>query len=801
MAKSVKSSKRKVAVFSIRGWDAKHYKMTAQYTKAVERIMDAATEHILSVAAKGETDPDKMFSFADSPKVQRQVNAAIEDMVSQMQVTIEKGSRKEWLQACQKSDAFLGSIMDTSKLSKKRLSQFQDKNLNALAAFQSRKVNGMNLSERIWNYADQYKAQMELAIDVGLGSGRSPAELSRDVRANLKDPNRLYRRVRDKHGNLVLSKNARAFNPGQGVYRSSYKNAMRLARSEINMAYRESDYLRWQQLDFVVGIEVHRSNHKPLFQCDLCEKLKGRYPKDFKFKGWHPQCMCYATPILCDDDEFDAKELSDLKSALNGTEYKKMSSKNKVTDVPDGFKNWVDANIVASKNWKSTPYFIKDNFVDGALAKGLKLQMEQTAASKTPVPEVRIPYDELDNEARQEWLQFKWDNFQLDYYWESACKDYTVAGIDEYAIKLKTAINNDEYWKMNELRADFIRLDNALQAAIADAKAECERLIDIYVQKSVDAEKWIGSSMLKNRIQNAHDYISSQQAEKYPNYFSLKNSFTTGYMSFPRLQKEVDAAKTLYNNTIISAKDTIAKYGKETSVAQLELLINETMSGTRPAVGIAADINKTIKEVERAARGVAILTDQLEKDGVQSQKVTIYKKQPTEEDLIDKVGGGDMTSGSCSSLAFAWAANRGGMRVYDFRDGLSREFFASGINIRKICDEVGGVQGVMTGVQAMKKTEVGKEYYLAIGKHAAIVRQVAPKKYEYLELQSNVAGQNGWHELNASVFADRFSARGSQYAELIDIELLYKAKGYKELMSYINTKKSDQNKGKSGSIK
>ena len=64
--------------------------------------MDAATEHILSVAAKGETDPDKMFSFADSPKVQRQVNAAIEDMVSQMQVTIEKGSRKELLQACHK---------------------------------------------------------------------------------------------------------------------------------------------------------------------------------------------------------------------------------------------------------------------------------------------------------------------------------------------------------------------------------------------------------------------------------------------------------------------------------------------------------------------------------------------------------------------------------------------------------------------------------------------------------------------------------------------------------------------------
>lgn len=298
-----------------------------------------------------------------------------EQLASRVTTVIESGSKKQWLFACAKNDGFISSIMDTSKLSKARLKKMQDRNLDALSAFQSRKVEGMNLSQRVWKYVDQYKAQMESALDVGLGDGRSADELSRDVRQNLREPNRLFRRVRDKRGNLVLSKNARAYHPGQGVYRSSYKNAMRLTRSEINMAYRESDYQRWQQLDFVVGFEIHRSNHEPLCKCDICSKLVGRYPKTFKFKGWHPQCMCYATPILMDEETFDANELGDLKAALHGTEYKHLQAKNIVSEMPKEFTEWVEQHIEAQKGWSSTPYFIRDNFVDGRLDKGLKIEM------------------------------------------------------------------------------------------------------------------------------------------------------------------------------------------------------------------------------------------------------------------------------------------------------------------------------------------------------------------------------------------------------------------------------------------
>ena len=369
------AKRQKTTRFSIQGFDLNHYRTTEQYAAAVQALFDRATLAIAQSAARRNIDPDKPFSFDDYPEVKAELQKVVGQLASQLQTTIETGSKNQWLFACDKNDGFIASIMDTSKLSKARLKKMQDRNLDALSTFQGRKVGGMDLSQRVWRYVGQFRDQLETALDVGLGDGRSAQQLARDVKKNLQEPDRLFRRVRDKRGNLVLSKAARAFHPGQGVYRSSVKNAQRLTRSEINMAYRESDFLRWQQLDFVVGFEIHRSNHEPLCKCKMCDRLQGRYPKTFKFKGWHPQCMCYAVPILMDEETFDENELGDLKAALRGTEYKKKQAKNLVTDVPDGFKEWVAENMEASAGWASTPYFIKDNFVDGDLAKGLKIAL------------------------------------------------------------------------------------------------------------------------------------------------------------------------------------------------------------------------------------------------------------------------------------------------------------------------------------------------------------------------------------------------------------------------------------------
>lgn len=431
--------RQKTTRFSIQGFDLNHYRTTEQYAAAVQALFDRVTLAMAESAARRKIDSDKPFSFDDYPEVKAELKKIVGQLATQLQTTIESGSKNQWLFACEKNDGFIASIMDTSKLSKARLKKMQDRNLDALSTFQGRKVGGMDLSQRVWRYVGQYRDQLETALDVGLGEGRSAQELARDVKKNLRDPDRLFRRVRDKRGNLVLSKAARAFHPGQGVYRSSVKNAQRLTRSEINMAYRESDFLRWQQLDFVVGFEIHRSNHEPLCKCKMCDRLQGRYPKTFKFKGWHPQCMCYAVPILMDEETFDENELGDLKAALRGTEYKKKQAKNLVTDVPDGFKEWVAENMEASAGWASTPYFIKDNFVDGDLAKGLKIAL--------PEPEIDPMQAQLD---------------ALMPSIEAARKIAKEWGLDIQLNALDKAVANREISKINERIATITSKANQL---------------------------------------------------------------------------------------------------------------------------------------------------------------------------------------------------------------------------------------------------------------------------------------------------------------------------------------------------
>ena len=60
-------------------------------------------------------------------------------------------------------------------------------------------------------------------------------------------------------------------------------------------------------MDFVEGIEINTShtNH-PV--ADICDELKGVYPKEFKWTGWHPMCRCNATAKMTDFDAFLAKQ-------------------------------------------------------------------------------------------------------------------------------------------------------------------------------------------------------------------------------------------------------------------------------------------------------------------------------------------------------------------------------------------------------------------------------------------------------------------------------------------------------------
>lgn len=798
------AKRQKVQRFSIQGWDMRHYRETEAYAQAVQSLYDKATLAITRAAARGKIDPDTPFSFDMYPSVQKEMQRITEQLAERVTVVIETGSKKQWLFACDKNDAFISSIMDTSKVSKARLKKMQDRNLDALAAFQGRKVDGMNLSQRVWKYVGQFKDQLENALDVGLGEGRSADELSRDVRQNLNDPNRLFRRVRDKRGNLVLSKRAAAFHPGRGVYRSSYKNAMRLTRSEINMAYRESDWQRWQSLDFVVGFEIHRSNHEPLCKCDTCAKLVGRYPKTFKFKGWHPQCMCYATPILMDEETFDENELGDLKAALRGTTYKHQQAKNAVSDVPDGFKSWVKDHVEAQKGWASTPYFIKDNFVDGQLGKGLKIAMPTT----TPAGKVdfHVPFDKLPSDERRKFNNEMTNRVDDDWDLVQTCKLY---GIDAawYDAMVDEVYEQRQYWRVSELNAARDRLKAQLMEKIAEAKTKALQAIKNYENAIKDAGEWVGDCT--STLDYVRDFMQKESSNPYPNYRTVLNSANGGSLDASQIRAKVDKAKADYTQAIADANACVAKYGGTVDVAKLKALIAEKRTTARNALVITKDIQNEIKNVQQryddAQKGFCSTNiDECQANKIEHREVKKHQKEVSMDDIITRIGGGDRTRGSCASLGLAYAANRGGYDVLDFRDGESRTYFASHPHLSSFIGKMGGItnkgRGKMSGIELMRTTEIGKEYYLAIACHAAIVRQVSKGKYEYLELQS--ATSNGWKPLNAKVFGWRFSANGREWHyEMIEISKLYNDPSFIKLMGYINTAEDKQVKGKYGTIK
>lgn len=595
--------------FSFQGFDVQSYKLTEGYAKAIDELYNKAVQDFSQIASGLKVNPDKPFSFADYPQAKKKAAEIVSELSSNMKAVIIRGSRTQWLYACQKNDEFLGVIMNTAKIPKATLAKYQDKNLDALDAFQKRKIGGMDLSKRIWNYTGQMKDQMELGIDVALGEGKSAQALSRDLRQYLVDPDKLFRRVRDKYGNLKLSKAAQAYHPGQGKYRSSYKNAMRLTRSEINMAYRESDQLRWQQLDFVVGYEIRLSNNHtlngmPLY--DICDMLKGRYPKDFKWKGWHPQCRCHSIPILMSQEDFNTDELNELKAAINGTEYNKFAPKNAVNGLPQEFKDWASDNLERSKGWKSQPYFIRDNFEGGTLAGGLKV-----AETPVSVKQKAIKTPEQRADIQKRWNARKLTNKYGEEIQSIADEYNDVPSIVNYAQKVKGRINAGA--SPEEISAMVKKLNhktdikalwnerktvNAVSDLIPNAKAYIS-------QHSLEAIQTVHSAV-KTKLATFENMTLEQQLKKLD--FEIKfvednKKYSTWRVAQDAYKKrrervlyllEKDDIKQAASHSLQYAKNTLS-----TKVKGMAAELNALMAKDAPAAELRMKVDELNKEVKR----------------------------------------------------------------------------------------------------------------------------------------------------------------------------------------------------------
>ena len=358
------------------------FKRTEGYAAEVRKIYLDSLGKIIELVKGTELEDGKPFSFSEYG-YSEDVTPILRNMYSQTYQTIRNSVQKEWLLSNENNDALVKSVFGEQSIEDNHFARFFLRNMEAMDAFFARKTkDGLNLSQKVWKYTGMYKEELEKTLDLAIGEGIPANRLATKIKEYLNDPDRWYRRFRvkigeDENGNPIYGRkwkrrvydqatetykwvddDPKKYHPGKGVYRSSYRNAQRLARTETNIAYRTADFTRWEQLDFVVGIEIKLSNNHPV--SDICDALKGIYPKTFKWTGWHPNCRCYQVPVLAKDEEIE-KMLDKLLEDENATLE---NSDNEVKEVPRQFTEWVknnDERIRAAKAKGTLPYFLRDN--------------------------------------------------------------------------------------------------------------------------------------------------------------------------------------------------------------------------------------------------------------------------------------------------------------------------------------------------------------------------------------------------------------------------------------------------------
>jgi hypothetical protein len=347
--------------------------LSSQYEARLQRNIQKALSkiqqefyksvHTITLKFSSITIEGKVFELKKYPSLKNAIEREIKRMHAFVYSTVVNSIEESWDLSNEKNDLIVDKRLAGAIPAKKAKQILYDPNLDALNEFLKRQEKGLNLSKRVWNAFEPFPAFIEQSLAVGISEGKPATEMARDIKGYLNDPDKLFRRVRDAKGNLKLSKAAKAFHPGQGVYRSSYQNALRLTATETNISYRSADYERWQKLSFVIGIEIKLSNSHEFRKvkgkkvCEICECLTGKYSKDFLFTGWHPRCKCYEIPILLSDKDYDKFE----DEILGIGKFDMDKAKGVIEDVPAGFKKFMKDNRDKIKGWESKPYWIADN--------------------------------------------------------------------------------------------------------------------------------------------------------------------------------------------------------------------------------------------------------------------------------------------------------------------------------------------------------------------------------------------------------------------------------------------------------
>lgn len=368
-------------------YDKQHIQKIAAQQAVIANIFN---QFILSVSPYLHkwSDAGKNNVWIRNQRIESAVDRELLNLESMLYANISAFQKDGWERAERKNDDFISQFIKGMSISSATKDGMFAHSLSAFEALKNDiDANGFKLSDRVWNITQQTKSQLEFYLDSGVVAGRNANGISSDIRQILQNPQKRFRRIRNEKGELVLSQPMKNYHPGQGVYRSAYKNALRTSATTTNIAYRSADYERWSKQDFILGIEIHRSanNRGP---CKICDAMVGKYPKTFKFTGFHPFCICFATPITMEPEDF-------ANFLLNDT----VPQDQTITDIPQAAKDFVSEN----KDGLQSAFWYKENFTnDGGLQREIVSQPITNEVIKVSKPK-RIKTDAEKNDIQKRW--------------------------------------------------------------------------------------------------------------------------------------------------------------------------------------------------------------------------------------------------------------------------------------------------------------------------------------------------------------------------------------------------------------
>lgn len=409
----------------------------AVYNKRLGRLYSDYVKKLTSLGyGEDVLEDDALFNFDNFPQLKARLNDIFNDYYQNSLLCYKSGITDGVALAYNHDEMVIGGY---SVLTDKAIRVARD---TAAATFISNRLktkNGLNLAQIVWNYCQQTKSEFEMAmsntIADGIKKGSSAEEVGKSIRKYLNDPDMMYRRYHtikvQKNGkkkDVVTWRRRRIIDGkvrfieeplekvGMGVYRSARKNALRVARTEINSAYHKARNERWQKEPFVIGQYIHVSPQHNID--DICNDLEGRYPKDYVWISWHPQCICTSDPITIQGEE--KKEF--YKRLMAGEDMSNYVSPFAVLTMPEKYNQYIKDNseaIVKAGMRGKLAWHLQDNTKYWAHllspSDRKKLGLKAVSSKELILAKAKERHA-LRTKEQIDKIQSRWDKHRRDYY-------------------------------------------------------------------------------------------------------------------------------------------------------------------------------------------------------------------------------------------------------------------------------------------------------------------------------------------------------------------------------------------------